>query len=303
MSDPGYSWVGAFGLYIDGDAPRCQMVSPTNFTNRSWAELVLLNLGGPQFVTQNNIDNLLRWMSAENPSTKWWGTGGINNVLNNGLGSGGGAGYGSYADLSAAAYWAAQELQRPIAGFPAIVAALRSDASPAAFSSAVVRSGWACSHYGVKAAGSDDCREPATKGGPPVDRGYWTRPGRGLDYLSTLAVPPVVTASVGHGMNVSGTNGVGWDWVSPQVWRPSDASVPTSEPTMTPDPLMSVDVGKLPINSFASPTPAPPTQPPTGPTGGPPTVAPPTSSPPSSSSPPETPEPPGTSEPSGTDSP
>jgi hypothetical protein len=239
--------VGILGIYIDDDAPKCQMISPVVFTNRSWATLVLMYLGGPALATPNNIDNMLRWMSAENPPANnqgaitWWGSRPSNlsriNPLNNGLRSVGGV-PGGYVDLNAAAYYVAKNLETNAFGYPAILSALRNNASPAVFSAAVVQSGWDADHYFVGAAGAPN----------PV-------PGRGLNYLATLPIPPTVTATSAQGMDVSGTSGPpGWNWVSVQDWRPP-GSVPPTEPLMTPDPLMSIDTGQLPA---AAPVPPPP---------------------------------------------
>ena len=263
--------IGVLGLYFESpDAPRCQTIQAPNFTNRSWAELVLMFIETMQptplepasLLTTNNINNLTVWMSQENNSATWWGTGGANNPLNNSLGSGAAFGLGSYPDLVTAAYYAAKEICSPGHGFPAIVAALRSDASPTAFSTAVVQSGWACSHYGVKAAGSDNCTEgnhvPDSPYQDEVPKGYWTAGAsgpagdpawwgaglaqRGLNYLSTLPVPNEVTAPGIRGFNPSTSNGVGWAWQSPQAWQPNPGVSFPAEPKMSPVPdLVSID--------------------------------------------------------------
>jgi hypothetical protein len=111
--------LGLLGLDIEeGDQPKAQTISPVAFTNRAWAELVLLNLIAP--LTDNNIDNLLRWMAAENQSNTWWGTGGANNPLNNGEGSDGGVGLGSYPNLEATAFWVAENSDHHAALYSAI---------------------------------------------------------------------------------------------------------------------------------------------------------------------------------------
>jgi hypothetical protein len=64
--------VGPLQLYITAnDGPGCQSVSPTKFTNESWAELFLRYVNAP--LTQNNINNVLLWMSAGTPPSSWWG--------------------------------------------------------------------------------------------------------------------------------------------------------------------------------------------------------------------------------------
>ncbi|MGH1526979.1 hypothetical protein ACRAWC_24955 [Leifsonia sp. L25] len=58
-------------------------------TNEAWAKLVLMFGGWPQ--TDENVNVMLRWMRQENGPPDWWNR---NNPLNNGYGSGGGAGPG-----------------------------------------------------------------------------------------------------------------------------------------------------------------------------------------------------------------
>lgn len=116
-----------------------------NFTNAGWAVLVLAFLGAP--ITQNNIDNFTTWMTGENAAVTWTGTAGANNPLNNGLGSGGGDGTGSYPDLVTAAYYAAKGVEGGIGGAAPIGAALMANAPFSVFHAATVSSGWAGSHY------------------------------------------------------------------------------------------------------------------------------------------------------------
>jgi hypothetical protein len=268
MPNPSPPNIGIWGVYVDtgssSGGPRCQVVSPVAFSNRDWATLILAWLSWltspppllsnyDTFVTENNISNMLRWMTAENPAannpanTTWWGSSPNTpkypnnasriNPLNNGEGSGGGAGFGTYPDLNTAAFYVAELLAyggpawaRP--RYDAIVSALRDNAAPAVFSEAVVQSPYAESHYGVGAAGA----------------GQWTQPNRGLGYLGTLPVPPTVTATSAQGMNTSGVTaggppaGPGVVWVSPQVCPSGEPSVP-GEPNMSPVPpnLVSID--------------------------------------------------------------
>jgi hypothetical protein len=130
-----------------------------------WAEVVLLFLGAP--VTQNNVDNLTTWMTAENGSSTWTGTAGANNPLNNGLGSGGGSGLGSYTDLVVSAAYAAKGLEGGIQGAAPAGAALKANAPFSVFQTAIIKSGWAGSHYS----------------------------GSGFAKLTAAAPPPVVSAS------------------------------------------------------------------------------------------------------------
>ncbi|MDN4598234.1 hypothetical protein [Leifsonia virtsii] len=109
-------------------------------TNESWAKLVLKFGGWPQ--TDANVTVMLRWMRQENGPPDWWNR---NNPLNNGYGSGGGAGLGSYPDLITAAEYCAKNLQR---GYPGIVAGLQAGTSADTTAAAIWASPWATSHYG-----------------------------------------------------------------------------------------------------------------------------------------------------------
>lgn len=122
-------------------APGPPPQSSGSMTESQWAALLLQNVGAP--VTQNNIDNILRWMTAEEPTQNWYDR---NNPLNASVGTGTVDGTGSYADLqSAAQYTAGMINQNNMAG---IKQALMENADPNTFSAAVVASPWASSHYG-----------------------------------------------------------------------------------------------------------------------------------------------------------
>ncbi|WP_223227679.1 hypothetical protein [Leifsonia xyli] len=108
-------------------------------TNESWAKLVLVFGGWP--MTDANVTVMLRWMRQENGPPDWWNR---NNPLNNGYGSGGGAGLGSYPSLVSAAEYCAKNLQR---GYPGIAAGLRAGTSADATAAAIWASPWASSHY------------------------------------------------------------------------------------------------------------------------------------------------------------
>ncbi len=66
---------------------------------------------------------------------------------------------------------------------------------------------------------------------------------RGLDFLSKQPVPKEVPAPASHGTNPSDTNGVGWDWASPQAWQPNPGVEFPDEPIMSPVPpdLVCID--------------------------------------------------------------
>lgn len=110
-------------------------------TNRDWAELVLLLGDFPR--TDGNITVMLRWMRQENGPDNWWNR---NNPLNNGWGSGGNSGLGSYDTLVIAAENAAEALHSN-PGYAGIVAGFSSSAPTAEIEQAIWASPWATSHY------------------------------------------------------------------------------------------------------------------------------------------------------------
>jgi len=110
-------------------------------TNYDWAKLVLLNGGWP--VTENNVTVITRWMRQENYIDSWWNR---NNPLNNGWGSGGGGGLGSYANLELAAINAAEALNTH-PGYAQIRAAFAASAPTEVTEAAIWASPWASGHY------------------------------------------------------------------------------------------------------------------------------------------------------------
>lgn len=110
-------------------------------TNADWAALVLQDASLP--VTKNNITVMLQWMDSENSPQDWWLR---NNPLNNGLGSGGGGGFGSYDSLNTAASYVALQFSRSL--FAGIRSALAADSDPSVTAQAIWASPWAGSHYG-----------------------------------------------------------------------------------------------------------------------------------------------------------
>jgi hypothetical protein len=111
-------------------------------TNADWAKLVLIYGDWP--VTEQNVTVMLQWMREENGPDNWWNR---NNPLNNGHGSGGGSGLGSYDSLDTAAFYAADNLLKR-SFYTAIVAALEDGTSATAVAQAIWASPWASSHYG-----------------------------------------------------------------------------------------------------------------------------------------------------------
>ena len=140
------------------------------YTASDWAAQVLADLGAP--VSQNNINNILHWMVAEEPGNDWFDR---NNPLNASLNTGSSDGTGSYASLGAAAQATAQMIQQSNMG--GIHQALTSDASINAFSAAVVASPWASSHYGGDP--NHIAETQAQEGGvvAPTGAGNYTGPG------------------------------------------------------------------------------------------------------------------------------
>jgi hypothetical protein len=110
-------------------------------TNRDWATLVLFLAGFP--TTESNITVMLRWMRQENGPDDWWNR---NNPLNNGWGSGGGSGLGSYDNLVTAAENVGNALHGN-SGYSAIVAGFSSSAPTDVIEQAIWASPWASSHY------------------------------------------------------------------------------------------------------------------------------------------------------------
>ncbi|MCK8609618.1 hypothetical protein [Agromyces sp. C10] len=125
--------------YITATGPETLVASGTNY---DWAKLVLVFGDWP--VTDENVRFMVEWMREENGPDNWWNR---NNPLNNGYGSGGGSGLGSYTTLVDAARYAASNLQKRTF-YADIVAALEAGTSADAAARAVWASPWAESHYG-----------------------------------------------------------------------------------------------------------------------------------------------------------
>ncbi|CAD5997227.1 conserved exported protein of unknown function [Agreia sp. COWG] len=110
-------------------------------TNRDWAEMVMLLGGFPR--TEDNVTVMMRWMRQENGPDDWWNR---NNPLNNGWGSGGNSGLGTYDSLVIAAENAAEALHSN-PGYSAIVDGFASQAPTRVIEQAIWASPWATSHY------------------------------------------------------------------------------------------------------------------------------------------------------------
>jgi hypothetical protein len=124
--------------YTAATGPATLIASGTNY---DWARLVMYYAGWP--ASDGNITVFTRWMRQENGADNWWNR---NNPLNNGWGSGGGSGLGSYDSLDTAAFNAADALHRN-SGYSAIAAAFAASAPTAQIEAAIWASPWASSHY------------------------------------------------------------------------------------------------------------------------------------------------------------
>lgn len=125
------------------------MTASHAFTEKDWAELLLRDIGAP--VTTNNVNNIMRWMTAEEPTTHWWDR---DNPLNSGADTSSVSGLGTYANLATAAAVDAGQIKPTRAGgqdsagyYQKIYQALMDNASVDSFASAVMGSPWASSHY------------------------------------------------------------------------------------------------------------------------------------------------------------
>jgi hypothetical protein len=110
-------------------------------TNYDWAKLVLLSGKWP--LSDNNVTVIVRWMRQENGPPNWFNR---DNPLNNGWGSGGHAGTGSYANLIIAAQKAAEALTKN-PGYSAIREAFARSAPTKTTEHAIWNSPWSTSHY------------------------------------------------------------------------------------------------------------------------------------------------------------
>jgi hypothetical protein len=150
--------------------------TPGNLTQQEWATFMLEQLaavtGKKVPLTENNIQNVERWMTAEEPANNWFHA---NNPLNI---NASGSGFDTFPNLAVAATSTANLIG---GHYPTIAAALEQDASPSTFSTVVVKSPWAGSRYGVAAAGA-----------PP----QYVVAGRGLDYIATIPLPTLTSAGI-----------------------------------------------------------------------------------------------------------
>lgn len=188
-------------------------------TNYSFAQSVLTDAGLP--TTQNNINNIARWMTHENSASNWFNR---NNPLNASLGTSAADGTASYPDLTTAASYTAKMIRQ--SNMASIFNALAANASTADFSTGVCIAPWASSHYGCADAGA-----PAK----------YIVPGRLSTFMALGSNPPVVTS----GGNVTATG-------------PASGTASASTVTLTPiaEPPTGFDsdlaLGLLVLNGTAA---------------------------------------------------
>lgn len=194
-------------------------------TNVDFATAVENDLG-VSAPTTNEVDNILRWMTAEEPTSDWFDR---NNPLNNGFGSGGGGGLGTYPNLATAAQDVAANLTSPAGqgyGYGAIVTDLRTDASPDQFSADVEKSSWAGSRYGSAASGA-----------PP----QYIVAGRTPDYIAGIPVPKLTGGGDGSSA-LPGTSA----GASVTTGSPASATEAASFPGGALDPLnLPSEIGSI----------------------------------------------------------
>jgi hypothetical protein len=178
------------------------MVSPSGETEQQWTQQVLADIGAPD--TANNEDNLLKWMTAEEPTSDWWDR---NNPLNASLGTSSTSGLGSYPDLTTGAQETADMIEQ--SNMSGIAQALHSNASPDAFSAAVVGSPWAASHYGGNPNYISDLPIPNGQTTAPAGSSAAQAELTGLDLnpANGFGVPGTVAGAAGSAV-VSGVEGL-----------------------------------------------------------------------------------------------
>lgn len=111
--------------------------------------------------TQNDCNNFVRWMAAENPPGDWYH---FNNPLNCGLNDNSPSGTGSYVDLNIAATYTAQVLAQ--SNMASIWDALNENSNLAVFSTGCAYSAWSTGGYHNQPGYILSIPEPAYIAGP-----------------------------------------------------------------------------------------------------------------------------------------
>ena len=191
-------------------------------TNYDFARQVLADGGWPASV--NNTTVLTQWLRAEEPTSRWWNR---DNPLNNGLGSGGGSGLGSYRSVVLAASEVARNLENSAYGYPLVARDLAGSAPPSATARAIWRSSWAAGHYG---RGADwDTSPVASVAAPAV---VWRDPAECPAAYSRGEVGPC-----GRGFSATGSawrSGAPGGVEGDELWAPSSESRTASHATWRP---------------------------------------------------------------------
>ena len=167
-------------------------------SKHDWAQLLLKDVGGVP-VTENNVTNIGRWMTMEEPSSNWNNR---NNPLNASLGTSASDGTASYPDLATAAQYTAKMINQ--SNMSAIKAALASNASASDFAAAVISSPWASSHYRNNQSGFAGTSPGFARGTQLVDRTQLALLHRG-----EAVIPAADNYSSGPAYNRNGASGGG----------------------------------------------------------------------------------------------
>jgi len=167
-------------------------------SKHDWAQLLLQDVGGVP-VTENNVTNIGRWMTMEEPSSNWNNR---NNPLNASLGTSASDGTASYSDLASAAQYTAKMINQ--SNMSAIKAALAANASASDFAAAVISSPWASSHYRNNQAGFAATSPGFARGTQLVDRTQLALLHRGES-----VIPAADNYSSGSAYNRNGAVGGG----------------------------------------------------------------------------------------------
>lgn len=219
-------------LAVVGVAPAAQATGATLriaaglSTNYDFARLVLEDGDWP--TSANNTIVLTQWLRAEEPTSRWWDR---DNPLNNGLGSGGGSGLGSYRSVEVAAFDVARNLEDRSYGYPMVVHDLAESVQPGTTARAIWRSDWASGHYGQ---GADWDTSPVPSVASPP--GAWRDPG-----TCPTAYPVGEIGPCGRGFSTSGSSwhsGAPSGVVGDELWALSSGSrsdgAATWRPTIAP---------------------------------------------------------------------
>jgi hypothetical protein len=207
-------------------------------TNYDFARLVLEDGGWP--TSANNTTVLTQWLRAEEPTSMWWNR---DNPLNNGLGSGGGSGLGSYGSVVVAAFDVASNLENPAYGYPLVVRDLAASAAPASTSRAIWRSNWSAGHYG---RGADWDTSPVPSVGAPAR--VWRDPA-----ACPTEYPPGEVGPCGRGFSTSGSSwrsGAPGGVMGQELWALSTGSRSDGSATWRP----AVAPGEYAISAFVPAT-------------------------------------------------